>query len=68
MQDVRIALDYAQRGLLKNIAEVYPIDKMPEAVDKLRKGLVAGRMVVDFNLRSDELKEAEAKPAEAMHG
>ena len=48
MEDVRIALDYARRGLLKNIAEVYPVDKLPDAVEKLRKGLVAGRMVVDF--------------------
>jgi alcohol dehydrogenase, propanol-preferring len=59
MQDVQIALDYARRGLLKNIAEVYPIDKLPEAVDKLRKGLVAGRMVVDFNTRTEESKPAE---------
>jgi propanol-preferring alcohol dehydrogenase len=59
MQDVGIALDYARRGLLKNIAEVYPIDKLPDAVEKLRKGLVAGRMVVDFNARSEESKPAE---------
>jgi alcohol dehydrogenase, propanol-preferring len=50
MEDTRIALDYAKRGLLRQICEVYPIDKLPEAVDKLRKGQVAGRMVVDFNL------------------
>jgi len=50
MEDTHRALDYAKRGLLKQIAEVYPIDRLPEAVDKLRKGQVAGRMVVDFNL------------------
>jgi D-arabinose 1-dehydrogenase-like Zn-dependent alcohol dehydrogenase len=50
MEDTRKALDFAKRGLLKQICEVYPIDKLPEAVDKLRKGQVAGRMVVDFNL------------------
>jgi propanol-preferring alcohol dehydrogenase len=50
MEDTRIALDYAKRGLLKQICEVYPIDKLPEAVDRLRKGQVAGRMVVDFNM------------------
>jgi propanol-preferring alcohol dehydrogenase len=49
MDDTRRALDYAKRGLLKQICEVYPIDRLPEAVDKLRKGQVAGRMVVDFN-------------------
>jgi propanol-preferring alcohol dehydrogenase len=50
MEDTRKALDYAKRGLLQQVCEVYPIDKLPEAVDKLRKGLVAGRVVVDFNL------------------
>jgi propanol-preferring alcohol dehydrogenase len=49
MEDTRLALDFAKRGLLKQICEVYPIDRLPEAVDKLRKGQVAGRMVVDFN-------------------
>jgi len=44
------ALEYAQRGLLKQICEVYPIDRLPEAVAKLRSGQVAGRMVVDYNL------------------
>jgi D-arabinose 1-dehydrogenase-like Zn-dependent alcohol dehydrogenase len=53
MEDTQIALDYARRGLLRQIAEVYPIDKMPEAVDKLRKGLVPGRIVVDFNMHSE---------------
>ncbi|KAL4804157.1 glycosyl hydrolase family 76-domain-containing protein [Aspergillus unguis] len=43
------ALDFARRGKLRQICEVYPIDKLPEAVDKLRKGLVPGRIVVDFN-------------------
>jgi propanol-preferring alcohol dehydrogenase len=48
-EDARKALDYAKRGLLKQVCEVYPIDKIAEAVDKLRKGQVAGRVVVDFN-------------------
>ena len=50
MRDTDIALDFAKRGLLRQICEVYPIDKMPEAVEKLRKGEVASRCVVDFNL------------------
>jgi propanol-preferring alcohol dehydrogenase len=64
MEDTRIALDYARRGLLKNIAEVYPVDRLPEAVDKLRKGLVAGRMVVDFNARSESKAAETAAPGE----
>jgi propanol-preferring alcohol dehydrogenase len=48
-EDTRKALDYAKRGLLKQVCEVYPIDKIGEAVDKLRSGQVAGRVVVDFN-------------------
>jgi alcohol dehydrogenase, propanol-preferring len=49
MEDTRKALDFAARGQLVQISEVLPIDRLPEAVDRLRKGLVAGRMVVDFN-------------------
>lgn len=49
MRDTHMALDYARRGLLKQVCEVVGIDQLPEAVEKLRKGQVAGRMVVDFN-------------------
>jgi propanol-preferring alcohol dehydrogenase len=49
MEDTRRALDFAKRGMLVQISEVLPIDKLPEAVNKLRRGEVAGRMVVDFN-------------------
>jgi propanol-preferring alcohol dehydrogenase len=37
------------QGKLKPIYEVFPIAKLPEAVEKLRGGNVAGRLVVDFN-------------------
>ncbi|RHZ56797.1 hypothetical protein CDV55_103555 [Aspergillus turcosus] len=47
-KDTAAALDFARRGLLKQICEVYPIDRLPEAVEKLRRGEVAGRIVVDF--------------------
>ena len=47
MRDTDIALDFAKRWLLRQICEIYPIDKMSEAVEKLRKGKVAGRCVVD---------------------
>jgi len=49
MKDTHIALDYARRGLLKQICEVVPLKEMPAAVERLRKGQVAGRIVVDFN-------------------
>jgi propanol-preferring alcohol dehydrogenase len=49
LEDTARSLDFAKRGILKQICEVYPIDKLPEAVAKLRRGEVAGRMVVDFN-------------------
>jgi propanol-preferring alcohol dehydrogenase len=48
-RDAAAALDFARRGILKPIAEVYPINRLPEAVDRLMKGQVAGRLVVDFN-------------------
>lgn len=49
MKDTHMALDYARRGLLKQICEVVPIDQMPEAIERLRKNQVPGRIVVDFN-------------------
>lgn len=48
-RDTAAALDFARRGMLKQISEVYPINRLPEAVEKLRKGQVAGRIVVNFN-------------------
>ncbi|KAF2996084.1 hypothetical protein E8E13_004568 [Curvularia kusanoi] len=49
MADVDKTLDFAKRGLLKPIYTVYPLSKFNEAVQKLRKGEIAGRAVVDFN-------------------
>ncbi|KAF4171500.1 hypothetical protein CNMCM8694_004036 [Aspergillus lentulus] len=48
-RDTAAALDFARRGMLKQICEVYPIDRLPEAVEKLRRGEVAGRIVVKFD-------------------
>lgn len=48
-RDTAKALDFARRGVLKSICEVYPIDRLPEAVDRLKHSQVAGRIVVDFN-------------------
>ncbi|CAI7616720.1 unnamed protein product [Penicillium glandicola] len=47
--DTAMALDFARRGALRQISEVYPVNRMPEAVEKLRKGEVAGRIVINFN-------------------
>jgi propanol-preferring alcohol dehydrogenase len=38
------------QGLLKPVYEKYPIDKLPEAVEKLRRGQAVGRCIVDFNM------------------
>ncbi|KAJ5652928.1 Polyketide synthase enoylreductase [Penicillium longicatenatum] len=48
-RDTACALDFARRGMLRQISEVYPINRLPEAVDKLNRGEVAGRIVVNFN-------------------
>ncbi len=42
-------LTHPPQGLLKPVYEVYPIAQLPEAVQKLHSGKVAGRCVVDFN-------------------
>ncbi|GAM91502.1 hypothetical protein ANO11243_095530 [Dothideomycetidae sp. 11243] len=49
MKDTAAALDFAKRGLLKQVSEVIPLADMPDAVQRLRRGEVSGRIVVDFN-------------------
>ncbi|QIX02350.1 hypothetical protein AMS68_007867 [Peltaster fructicola] len=49
MQDTAAALDYARRGLLKSVAEVRGLSAMPESCQQLRRGEIAGRIVIDFN-------------------
>lgn len=49
MQDTAACLDYAKRGLLKGVCEVRGRSKWAESIEQLRKGQVAGRIVMDFN-------------------
>lgn len=49
MGDTDKTLQFAQRGLLKPIYTVYPMSQFNEAVQKLRRGEIAGRAVIDFN-------------------
>ena len=49
MQDTAAALEYARRGLLKPIYEVRGLSEWPESVQQLKRGEVAGRIVIDFN-------------------
>ncbi|KAI7067501.1 alcohol dehydrogenase [Hortaea werneckii] len=41
MQDTAACLDYARRGLLKQISELRPMSAMPESVQQLRRGEIA---------------------------
>jgi D-arabinose 1-dehydrogenase-like Zn-dependent alcohol dehydrogenase len=50
MADVDETLKFAQRGLLKPIYTVYGMSQFNEAVQKLKRGEIAGRAVVDFNM------------------
>ncbi|KAJ5110522.1 Polyketide synthase enoylreductase [Penicillium argentinense] len=47
--DTAAALDFARRGMLHQICEIYPVNRLPEGVGKLRRGEVAGRIVVNFD-------------------
>nr|POE47466.1 alcohol dehydrogenase 2 [Quercus suber] len=49
MQDTAATLDYARRGLLKQICEVRGMSQFAESVQQLRRGEIAGRIVIDFN-------------------
>ena len=43
------ALDYAKRGALREICDIRPISELPESVEQLKRGEIAGRIVIDFN-------------------
>ncbi|KAF2806268.1 uncharacterized protein BDZ99DRAFT_465912 [Mytilinidion resinicola] len=62
MLDTQEALSYAARGLLKPSHEKFSFVQLPEAVDKFRKGQVAGRLV-DFNSKK---KKRRLPPREWM--
>lgn len=49
LADVDTTLSFAARGLLKLQPEIVPLKDINDAVQRLRKGQVAGRIVVDFN-------------------
>lgn len=49
MSDTAATLEYARRGLLKGIAEVRGLSRFDESVQALRRGEVAGRIVISFN-------------------
>lgn len=49
MKDTAATLEYARRGLLRPIQEVRGLSKLPESVQQLKRGQVAGRIVIDFN-------------------
>lgn len=49
LADVDKTLEFAQRGKLRLKPEVVGWSKFNEAVQRLKNGQVAGRIVVDFN-------------------
>lgn len=49
MQDTAATLEYARRGLLKQICEVRGLSAFADSVQELRQGKVVGRVVIDFN-------------------
>jgi len=50
MKDTAQCLEYARRGLLRQICEVRPLSQIGESVKQLKRGEVAGRIVIDFNM------------------
>ncbi|KGO47903.1 Polyketide synthase, enoylreductase [Penicillium expansum] len=48
MEDTDAVLQLVQRGLVREVCEVLPFEKFPEAVDRLRRGEVAGKLVIDY--------------------
>lgn len=50
LADVDETLDFARRGKLRLTPTVVGLSKFDESIQKLKRGEVAGRIVVDFNL------------------
>ena len=50
MSDVAKTLEFAKRGKLKLQPKIYPLKDFDKAVQALRRGEIAGRAVVDFNI------------------
>jgi len=50
LADVDETLEFARRGKLKLEPTIVGVSQWNESVQKLRRGEVAGRIVVDFNL------------------
>ena len=50
LADVNKTLEFAQRGKLRLKPEIVGLSKFNEAVQRLKHGQVAGRIVVDFNI------------------
>ncbi|KAF2140438.1 uncharacterized protein K452DRAFT_229934 [Aplosporella prunicola CBS 121167] len=48
--DAAAAMEYARRGLLKQICEVRPLRELPASVEQLRRGDVPGRIVIAFDM------------------
>ncbi|ETS82447.1 hypothetical protein PFICI_04323 [Pestalotiopsis fici W106-1] len=49
LKDTHEALEFAARGLLKPVYQVFSLADLPEVVSSLRLGNVTGRCVIDFN-------------------
>lgn len=49
MEDTDAVLQLVERGLLREVCEVLPFEKLPEGVERLRRGEVAGKIVIDYN-------------------
>jgi len=49
MQDTAACFDYVQRGLLKQVCEVRGVSAFNDSVQALKRGEIAGRIVIDFN-------------------
>jgi uncharacterized zinc-type alcohol dehydrogenase-like protein len=47
MQTCSIMLEFAQRHQVKPIVEMYPFDQINDAIEKLRKGDVRYRIVLE---------------------
>jgi hypothetical protein len=66
--DADASLIYAKRGVLPQICEARPISRLPESMEQLKRGAIAGRLVIDFNLDYDKSSDLRLNVLNRMKG
>jgi propanol-preferring alcohol dehydrogenase len=59
--DLKESIEFASAGKVKAIVRAEPLDNINDIFDRMRKGQIEGRIVVDYHLRS-VVNQPESRP------